>query len=134
MTTLFTGIAELVTNDPTHPDGDGTQLGIIRDGAFAADGERVTWVGTLADAQPADEAVDFRGRAVIPGFVDSHTHLVFAGDRSDEFAARMAGTPYTAGGVTTTVTATRQAGDDVLRANMARLWREMLASGTTTRR
>jgi imidazolonepropionase len=132
VTTLFTGIAELVTNDPTHPDGDGTQLGIIRDGAFVADGERVAWVGTLANTQPADDLVDLGGRSVIPGFVDSHTHLVFAGDRSDEFAARMAGTPYVAGGITTTVTATRQAGDDALRVNMARLWREMLASGTTT--
>ncbi|HET9186928.1 MAG TPA: imidazolonepropionase, partial [Acidothermaceae bacterium] len=88
MTTLLTGIAELVTNDPTHPDGDGTRLGAIRDAALAIDGERVAWVGREADAQTADDAVDFGARAVIPGFVDSHTHLVFAGDRAAEFAAR----------------------------------------------
>jgi imidazolonepropionase len=132
MTTLFTGVAELVTNDPTHPDGDGSPLGVIPDAAFAVDGGRVSWVGTRADSQPTDDAVDFDGRAVIPGFVDSHTHLVFAGDRSSEFAARMAGIPYEAGGIATTVDATRQADDATLRANMNRLWSEMLASGTTT--
>jgi imidazolonepropionase len=132
MTTLFTGVAELVTNDPTHPDGDGSPLGVIFDAAFAVDGQRVTWVGKPADSQPADDVVDFDGRAVIPGFVDSHTHLVFAGDRSSEFAARMAGTPYEAGGIATTVEATREADDVALRANMNRLWSEMLASGTTT--
>jgi len=132
VTTLLTGIAELVTNDPTHPDGDGTPLGVIRDAALAIDGERVAWVGREADAQTADGAVDFDARAVIPGFVDSHTHLVFAGDRAAEFAARMAGTPYAAGGIATTVTATREADDAVLRANMRGLWSEMLASGTTT--
>jgi imidazolonepropionase len=132
VTTLFTGIAELVTNDPTHPDGDETRLGVVHDAALVVDGERVAWVGVAAAAQAADDAVDLGGRAVIPGFVDSHTHLVFAGDRSAEFAARMAGTPYSAGGIETTVTATRQADDAALRANMRRLWSEMTASGTTT--
>lgn len=131
-TTVLTGIAELVTNDPTHPDGDGTPLGVIRDAALAIKGERVVWAGREADARPGDESVDVGGRAVIPGFVDSHTHLVFAGDRSVEFAARMAGTPYAAGGIATTVAATRQADDKTLRANVSRLWLEMLSSGTTT--
>lgn len=132
MTTLFTGIAELVTNDATHRDGDGSPLGVIHDAAFAVDGERVTWVGAASAAQAADDAIDIGGRAVIPGFVDSHTHLVFAGDRSSEFAARMAGTPYEAGGIASTVEATRLADDVALRANTSRLWSEMLASGTTT--
>lgn len=132
MTTLFTGITELVTNDSTNSDGDGSELGIIRDAALVVDRGRVVWVGRKSTAQPADDAVDLGGRAVVPGFVDSHTHLVFAGDRSSEFAARMAGTPYAAGGIATTVAATRQADDDALRANMRWLWSEMLASGTTT--
>ena len=80
----------------------------------------------------ADERIDAGGRAVIPGFVDSHTHLVFAGERSAEFAARMAGEPYTGGGIMTTVAATRAASTDELRANAHRLLREMTASGTTT--
>jgi imidazolonepropionase len=136
VTTIFTGVAELVTNDDTHPDGDGSRLGVIHDAAFVVDGARLAWVGAAAAAadaaQAADDAIDLGGRAVIPGFVDSHTHLVFAGDRSAEFAARMAGTPYSAGGIDTTVTATRQADDVALRANMRRLWSEMLSSGTTT--
>ena len=72
------------------------------------------------------------GRAVIPGFVDSHAHLVFAGDRAAEFAARMTGTPYAAGGIRTTVAATRAADDDQLRANVRRLVHEMARQGTTT--
>jgi imidazolonepropionase len=132
VTTLVSAIGELVTNDPTNPDGDGTQLGIIRDAAVAIEDGRLAWVGRRSHAQPTDEAVDLNGRAVIPGFVDSHTHLMFAGDRASEFAARMAGTPYEAGGIATTVAATRQADDGALRANMRRLWSEMLTSGTTT--
>ena len=76
--------------------------------------------------------VDAGGRAVLPGFVDSHAHLVFAGERSAEFAARMAGHPYQAGGILTTVAATRAATDDALRANLARLAAEMARQGTTT--
>jgi imidazolonepropionase len=76
--------------------------------------------------------VDAGGRAVLPGFVDSHAHLVFAGERGAEFAARMAGLPYSAGGIAGTVAATRAASDADLRANLARLAAEMLAQGTTT--
>lgn len=76
--------------------------------------------------------VDAAGRAVIPGFVDSHTHLVFGGDRADEFAARMAGQAYAAGGIRTTVAATRAASDDELRRRLARLVAELHAQGTTT--
>ena len=79
-----------------------------------------------------DEAQDLGGRAVVPGFVDSHAHLVFAGDRSEEFAARMTGRPYEAGGIRTTVAATRAASDEQLAANLARLLAEMHRQGTTT--
>jgi imidazolonepropionase len=72
------------------------------------------------------------GRAVVPGFVDSHSHLVFAGDRGEEFAARMAGSPYAAGGIRTTVAATRAATDEQLTSHVARLVAEMRRQGTTT--
>jgi imidazolonepropionase len=129
-TTLITGIGELVTNDVSL--GDRSPLGILRDAALVIEGERVAWVGKAAVAPAADERVDVGGRAVVPGFVDSHTHLVFAGERSAEFAARMAGEPYTGGGIMTTVAATRAATPDELRANARRLADEMLALGTTT--
>lgn len=132
MTTVFTNIGQLVTNDPAHPDGDGTPLGIITNAAFAVDGERVVWVGRTTNKPDADEHCDLDGRTVIPGFVDSHTHLVFGGDRAGEFAARMAGKPYTAGGIAATVASTRAASDEMLRSNAARLGQEMLAAGTTT--
>src|SRR5690606_4597200 len=83
-------------------------------------------------APPADERVDVAGRTLLPGFVDSHAHLVFAGDRSAEFAARAAGEPYAAGGIRTTVAATRDADDDALRANARRLVAELHAAGVTT--
>ena len=129
--TIVTGIGELVTCDPAV--GDGSPLGIVRDAALVVDGEgTVAWVGSASGAPAADERVDVGGRAVIPGFVDSHTHLVFAGDRSEEFSARMAGEPYTGGGIVTTVTATRAASDEELRAGAAARLAEMHALGTTT--
>ena len=106
--------------------------GVRHNAAVAMDGETIAWVGD-SDAAPAcDTRVDAGGAAVIPGFVDSHAHLVFAGDRSAEFAARMAGEPYTGGGIAVTVEATREADDDRLRANVSRHVTEMLAQGTTT--
>ena len=126
---LLTGIAELVTNDPTH---DGTPLGLVDDAAVVLEGRRIAWVGRRLDAPDADAARDLGGRAVLPGFVDSHSHLVFAGDRADEFAARMAGESYAAGGIRTTVAATRAATDEQLSANVARLVAEMRRQGTTT--
>ncbi len=90
------------------------------------------WTGPEDLAPVADAAYDVGGRAVVPGFVDSHAHLVFAGDRAEEFAARMTGTPYSAGGIRTTVAATRAATDEQLAANLARLVAEMLRQGTTT--
>ncbi|CAH0265555.1 Imidazolonepropionase [Microbacterium oxydans] len=96
------------------------------------DGDRIAWVGAATDAPAADEVVDAEGRAVIPGFVDSHSHLVFAGDRAAEFEARMAGQRYAAGGIRSTVAATRAATDDDLRARLRGFLDEMLAQGTTT--
>ena len=127
---LITGIGELVTNDPTL--GDGSPLGQLRDAALVVEGGRVAWVGPAGQAPEADQARDVGGRAVIPGFVDSHSHLVFAGDRSAEFAARMAGEPYAAGGIRTTVAATRAASDEALAAGVARHVAEMRRQGTTT--
>jgi imidazolonepropionase len=128
--TLVKGIGELVTCDPAV--GDGSALGVIREAALVIDGTTVSWVGRSADAPDADVAADLAGRAVIPGFVDSHSHLVFAGDRSEEFAARMAGRRYEAGGIRTTVAATRAATDEQLTAQVARHVQEMLRQGTTT--
>nr|WP_308282896.1 imidazolonepropionase [Pseudonocardia nigra] len=128
--TVVTGISELVTNDRAH--GDGSPLGVLADAALVVDGGRVAWVGSAGQAPPADARVDLGGRAVVPGFVDGHSHLVFAGDRAAEFAARMAGERYDGGGIGTTVAATRAARDDDLRALLARRVAEMRAQGTTT--
>ncbi|SDG30011.1 imidazolonepropionase [Microbacterium sp. 77mftsu3.1] len=151
MATLFTGISELTTNADTA-----APTATIAEAALLVDGGRVAWSGAAADAEtaiagrdsglsPLSRAaaavsrseievtrVDLGGRAVIPGFVDSHTHLVFAGDRADEFEARMTGTPYAAGGIRRTVAATRAATDDELRARLADLVAELHAQGTTT--
>lgn len=93
---------------------------------------KVAWTGPSAAAPAADERFDAGGRAVLPGFVDSHAHLVFAGERAEEFEARMSGRPYAAGGIRTTVERTRAASDDDLRANLRRLLGEMARQGTTT--
>ena len=128
MSTLITNIGELVTNDPEADD----LLGIIERAALVIDGATVAWVGRADEAPAADQQVDAGGRAVLPGFVDSHSHLVFGGDRAAEFAARMAGQPYAAGGIRTTVAATRRATDEQLTAHVARLVHEMRRQGTTT--
>ncbi|MFL6138274.1 MAG: imidazolonepropionase [Frankiaceae bacterium] len=129
MSTLVTGIAELVTNDETLGKGP---LGLIPDAALVVDRGAIAWVGGADDAPPADARVDVGGRAVIPGFVDSHAHLVFAGDRAAEFEARMSGVAYDGGGIASTVTATRAATDDVLRDRLRGLVAEMRSQGTTT--
>jgi imidazolonepropionase len=126
---LVEHIGELVTNDPAHEG----PLGIIHDAAVAIDGDRIAWVGEQGAAPDgvAGPVVDADGGAALPGFVDSHTHLVFAGDRTAEFDARMRGERYAAGGIKTTVAATRAASDDELRANARRLREEALRTGTT---
>lgn len=122
--TLITGIGSLATQDD--------ELGEIADAAVVFEGDTIGWVGPAAQAGAADIRIDVAGRAVLPGFVDSHAHLVFAGDRTAEFAARMAGEPYGAGGIATTVAATRAASDAELRVNLARLGNELLHTGVTT--
>ncbi|MFG1655475.1 imidazolonepropionase [Micromonospora chersina] len=126
---LVDNIGELVTNDI---GGEGGPLGIRRHAAVLVEDGQVAWVGPARDAPTADRRIDAEGGAVLPGFVDSHAHLVFAGDRAAEFAARMAGEPYTGGGIRTTVGATRAASDDELRATVRRLRGEAMRQGTTT--
>ena len=127
---LVEGIGELVTNDPSH----GPPLGIVHDAAVAIDGDRIVWTGPRARAPEGipGPALDLDGRAALPGFVDAHTHLVFAGDRTEEFDARMRGVPYEAGGIRATVDATRAAPDEALVQGAHRLAGEALRSGTTT--
>jgi imidazolonepropionase len=129
-TRVITNIAELTTNDRSL--GDGTVMGRILDAAMVIDEEQVLWVGHHTEAPDADELLDARGSAVVPGFVDSHTHLVFAGDRADEFEARMAGATYDGGGIARTVDATRAASDDELRRSTTQRLRELRAGGVTT--
>jgi len=124
VTTLLTGIGLLATQDP--------ELGEIPDAALVIEDGRLAWIGAAAHAPEADTAIDLGGRCVLPGFVDSHAHLVFAGDRAEEFAARMTGQPYTAGGIRSTVAATRAASDEQLRANLSKLTAELHAAGVTT--
>ncbi|OZD01377.1 imidazolonepropionase [Rhodococcus sp. 06-235-1A] len=130
MTVLYTGIGELITNDAGR--GDGTALGTIDDAAIVVDGDTIAWIGPSSQAPAADSRIDFGGSAVIPGFVDSHAHLVFAGERSAEFAARMSGEPYGAGGIATTVSATRSASDSDLLSRVRKLARELAGGGVTT--
>ncbi|GAA4469899.1 imidazolonepropionase [Phytohabitans houttuyneae] len=129
MNLLIDNIGELVTNDPALGRGP---LGVVQRAAVLIEDGRIAWLGRAAYAQPADRRLDAEGAAVLPGFVDSHAHLVFAGDRAAEFAARMAGEAYTGGGIRTTVAATRAASDDDLRDTVERLHREALRQGTTT--
>ncbi|WP_243844311.1 imidazolonepropionase [Salinibacterium sp. ZJ454] len=146
--TMITDIGLLVTNDPTLGAG---QLGELRDAAILIEDGRVAWVGAAAgsdavggasapaagaeatgSAAAPPQVLSAGGDCVIPGFVDSHTHLVFGGDRSAEFEARMAGQAYEAGGIRSTVEATRQATDAALRARLRGFIDELLAQGTTT--
>ncbi|MGO1166537.1 MAG: imidazolonepropionase [Janibacter sp.] len=128
MSTLVTNIGELVTCDGTGEGG----VGARPDQALVVVGNRIAWVGEASAAPATDEVVDVGGRCVLPGFVDSHAHLVFAGDRSSEFAARMAGERYDGGGIGVTVAATRAAEDAWLRSALAARVAEMRAQGTTT--
>ncbi|OLT23444.1 imidazolonepropionase [Ornithinimicrobium sp. CNJ-824] len=142
MSMLITGIGELVTNDGTVDgavdDPLHAGLGVIRDAAVVLSGggedsaPTVEWVGPADQAPAADWSISLEGRAVVPGFVDSHSHLVFDGDRSAEFAARMSGTPYDGGGIAVTVEATRAADRPRLRELLQQRVSEMRSQGTTT--
>lgn len=129
-TRLIANIGELTTNDPAL--GDQSVMGRLQHAAMVVDERRVVWIGPSDRAPEADEMIDVDGAAVVPGFVDSHTHLVFAGDRSDEFEARMAGTAYHGGGILRTVTETRRASHDELRDLTAARARALRAGGVTT--
>ncbi|MCU1541417.1 MAG: imidazolonepropionase [Arthrobacter sp.] len=123
MSTLITNIAELMTQGLDHR--------VLKNAAVVVEGERIAWLGAAAGAPAADEVVDAGGRAVLPGWVDSHTHLIFAGDRTAEFEARMAGESYSAGGIAVTTGATRNASDfELTRLAMGRV-AEAVAQGTT---
>ncbi|MGP3772574.1 imidazolonepropionase [Streptomyces sp. SDT5-1] len=128
-TTAITNIGTLVTNNPELGEGP---LGQIHDAALVIENDKIAWAGPTAKAPAADTTHDAAGRAVIPGFVDSHSHLVFAGDRTAEFNARMSGQSYQAGGIRTTVAATRAATDEALEANLKHHLAEALRQGTTT--
>lgn len=128
-TVAITDIGSLVTNDPTVGHG---ALGLLEDAALVIDEGVISWVGHKSQLQATDELISVEGRTVLPGFVDSHAHLMFAGDRAAEFEARMAGQTYSAGGIRSTVAATRQASDVQLLGNLKRLQAEMLAGGITT--
>ncbi len=127
MTMVIDNIGELVTNSPELGAGP---LGIIEKAAVVIEGDVVVAIG--AAGAEADERLDVGGRCVLPGFVDSHTHLVFAGDRAEEFTRRMAGEPYDGGGIRVTTEATRAAGSSALRAGLRRRLDEMHRAGTTT--
>ena len=122
MSTLFNNIASLVSNTDAQ----------FAKPAFIVDDGKISWIGEADSAPAADAQVDLQNKTVIPGFVDTHAHLLFAGDRAEEFSARMQGQAYSAGGIKTTVASTREASDAQLEANLARLVAEMHASGITT--
>jgi imidazolonepropionase len=126
--TVITGIGELVTCDGTSAD----LLGIRSNAAVVIEENLIGWIGPAAEAPAADTKIDVGGRVIIPGFVDSHSHLIFAGDRAAEFTARMTGQPYDGGGIGVTVAATRAASDDELTRLLAARIAELRALGTTT--
>lgn len=123
MSTLFTGISELRTV---------SEHGTLNDAALIADHGTIAWIGPASQAPAADDQVDLGGRAVLPGWVDSHTHMVFDGDRSAEFEARMSGGSYEAGGIAVTMDATREAGADRLDKLVAERVAAGRRGGTTT--
>lgn len=123
MSILIGNIGELMTQDAEHR--------VLNNAAVVVEGERISWIGPASEAPAADEFVDAEGRAVLPGWVDSHSHLVFAGDRTAEFEARMAGQSYSAGGIAVTMGATRETGDDELARLTASRVEEAVSQGTT---
>ena len=123
MSTLFTGISELRTV---------SDAGTLNDAALVVTDGTISWVGPADKAPAADDAVDLGGRAVLPGWVDSHTHMIFDGDRSAEFEARMGGGTYQAGGIAVTMDATRSAGEERLEALLIDRIAAAHKGGTTT--
>lgn len=124
MSRLFTGISALHTVSEEH--------GTLADAALVVDDGIITWIGGADKAGPADEKIDLGGRAVLPGWVDSHSHMIFDGNRAEEFEARMAGEGYAAGGIAVTMEATRNAGEQRLRELLTERIAAARAGGTTT--
>ena len=122
--TLVTNIKQLVTNDP--------ELGTLADAALVYTDGKISWVGGKTKAPAADSLIDADGGSVIPGFVDSHTHAIFAGDRLQDFLARMNGTRYASGGIETTVAETRAATNESLRNHLENVVTEFTEHGITT--
>jgi imidazolonepropionase len=129
MSLAITNIGSLVTNDSNLGSGI---LGELENASVVIEDGKIAWVGNSGSAPASDQVIDAQGMGVIPGFVDSHAHMVFAGDRSKEFEARMNGEKYSAGGIKSTVTKTRAASDAELEANFNSLKNEMFRSGITT--
>ncbi len=125
----FTNIGSLITNDQSLGLG---LLGELQNASVVVEDGLIAWVGDSNSIPETDENIDVQGGTLLPGFVDSHAHLMFAGDRASEFSARMAGQAYAAGGIRTTVAATRAATDGELEANFLRLAAEMRSAGITT--
>jgi imidazolonepropionase len=128
-TTVIDNIRLLVTNDPTAGEGP---LGMLRRASIVFDDAGSVLAIGPAGSAAADRRIDADGRCVIPGFVDSHSHLIFAGDRSEEFAARMAGASYAAGGIRETVRATAETNDTALRSIVRARRDEARRAGITT--
>ena len=122
---IISNIGQLITNSDQN-------LGIINDAALVIENDKVQWVGEKKLAPAADKLIDADGGVVTPGFVDSHTHAVFAGDRSKDYVARMAGIKYATGGIKTTVAATRSATLEELKAHTKKLLGKCKSQGTTT--
>ncbi|MGH3651891.1 imidazolonepropionase [Glutamicibacter sp.] len=122
-TLLLTNIGQLTTVDAKGR--------VLEDAAVLIEDGLVAWIGNMAHAPAAAHEIDLGGRAVLPGWVDSHSHLIFGGDRAEEFVARMAGQSYAAGGIAVTTSATGQLSDKELADVVAGRRREALAMGTT---
>ena len=129
MSLVITNIGSLITNDSNLGSGI---LGELENAGLVIEDGKIAWVGDSRSAPASDQTIDAEGMGVIPGFVDSHAHMVFAGDRSKEFEARMNGEKYSAGGIKSTVAKTRAASDAELEANFLSLQNEMIRSGITT--
>ena len=129
MSLVITNIGSLITNDPNLGSGI---LGELENAGVVIEDGKIAWVGNSGSAPATDQVIDAKGKGVIPGFVDSHAHMVFAGDRSKEFEARMNGEKYSVGGIKSTVAKTRAASDAELEANLITLQNEMIRSGITT--
>jgi imidazolonepropionase len=129
MSIAITNIGSLVTNDQSLRSGI---LGELQNAALVIENDKIAWVGVTSEVPATDQQIDVAGKAVIPGFADSHAHLLFAGERSKEFQARMKGEKYFAGGIQSTVVATRATSNEALEQNMLRLVSEMQRSGITT--